>query len=113
MACPIVRWKVNAVPQVPALRDPTQSPDRLRLIKRGARILWMAIRLPAAALPLALEPFVCLALTGTFVLGTAGALSLRLSGVLPGFPFWGMVALTLANLLVASVYHAVIRLLST
>lgn len=87
-------------------------PDRLHVIKKGARFLWTAVRLPTAALLLALEPLVSLALTGAFLLGMAGAVILRISGDLPHFPFCGMVALSLAALLALTVYHTLIRILS-
>jgi hypothetical protein len=92
------------------LRTPA---DRLRLIKRGARILWAAVRLPTAALLLALEPLVSLVLTGAFLLGTAGTLILRLSGDLPDFPFWRMLAFAIVTLLALSAYHTLLGLLST
>lgn len=112
MARPNVRWEVNPYPRTmhpSTLRTP---PARLRLIKTGFRILWNAVRLPTAALLLALEPLVSLALTGAFLLGMAGAVILRISGDLPSFPFWDMVATSLATILALAAYHALIGLLS-
>ena len=63
------------------------------------QILWNLLRLPALAALLALEPFISAALTVVDILGIAAALILNLSGDLPGFPFWGMVAASLGMLL--------------
>jgi hypothetical protein len=75
-------------------------------------LLWQAIRLPAVALLLLLEPFVSLVLTGLGMVGVLVAIILKCSGDAPHFPFWGMMACSIGCALLLMVYHALIRLLA-
>jgi hypothetical protein len=75
-------------------------------------ILWNLLRLPVLAVLLALEPFISAALTVVGILGIAAALILKLSGDLPGMPFWGMIAASVGMLLVLTVYRALIAILA-
>lgn len=86
-------------------------PDRLHLVTTGIRVLWTALRLPAAAVLLALEPLVSLVLISLFVLGTVAALVLQLSRDLPSMPFWSLVTLSIGSLLTLTAYHMLIRML--
>lgn len=78
----------------------------------GGRILWHLLRLPALAIMLALEPFASFVLTATGVLGIATAAVLELSGDLPGFPFWSMIAFSLGSLLLITAYRAMVGILT-
>ena len=90
---------------------PLQSP--LQKLARGvARCLWHAIRLPALAFLLAVEPFISLILVGAALIGISAGIVLRSSGDLPGFPFWGMVAFSTGTLIILIAYHMLISVLS-
>jgi peptidoglycan/LPS O-acetylase OafA/YrhL len=78
----------------------------------GGRLLWHLIRLPALAVLLALEPLASFVLTAAGVLGIAAALILEFSGNLPGFPFWGMIALSVGALLLITAYRALVGILA-
>ncbi len=99
----------------------TTTRHTLKCANRGAfpsiaaisgRILWNFLRLPALAVLLALEPLISAALTVVGILGIAAALTLKLSGDLPGFPFWGMIAMSVGMLLLLTAYHALMALLA-
>ena len=78
----------------------------------SGRILWNLLRLPVLAVFLALEPFISAALTVAGILGIAAALILKLSGDLPGMPFWGMIAMSIGTLLLLTAYHALLTILA-
>ena len=78
----------------------------------SGRILWNLFRLPVLAVLLALEPLISTALTVVGVLGIAAALILKLSGDLPGMPFWGMIAVSVGMLLLLTTYHALLTILA-
>lgn len=78
----------------------------------SGRILWNLLRLPALAVLLALEPFISAALTVVGILGIAAALTLKLSGDLPGFPFLSMIAMSVGTLLLLRAYHALLTILA-
>jgi hypothetical protein len=74
-------------------------------------VLWQAVRLPALALLLLLEPLVSLLLTAVGFLGVVAAIALKCSGDLPHFPFWGMMAFSIGSVLLLMLYHVFIELL--
>lgn len=74
--------------------------------------LWQIVRLPVLAVLLVLEPFVSLILTAFGFLGIVVALILKLSGDLPHFPFWLMMAFSVGAILMLMAYHALISILS-
>lgn len=76
----------------------------------SGRILWILLRLPVLTVLLALEPFISAVLTVVGILGIASALILKLSGDLPRFPFWGMIAMSVGTLLLLTAYYALISL---
>lgn len=88
-----------------------QSPSRA-LIWGLLWLLWQAVRLPAVALLLLLEPLVSLVLTGLGMAGVLVAIILKCSGDVPHFPFWGMMACSIGCALLLMVYHALIRVLA-
>ena len=75
-------------------------------------ILWQVARLPVLAVLLVLEPFVSLVLTAFGLLGIIMALILKLSGDLPHFPFWLMMAFSVGALLLLMAYHVLIGVFS-
>lgn len=75
-------------------------------------ILWQIVRLPVLAVLLVLEPFVSLVLTAFGFLGIVVALILKLSGDLPHFPFWLMMAFSIGAVLLLMAYHVLIEILS-
>ncbi|MDA8120033.1 MAG: hypothetical protein M0Z85_08330 [Gammaproteobacteria bacterium] len=77
-----------------------------------ARLLWHLIRLPALAILLAIEPFISLLLVGAALIGVSAGVILRCSGDLPDFPFWEMLAFSIAALLLLIAYHMLIAIVS-
>lgn len=77
-----------------------------------ARILWDIVRLSVLTVLLVLEPLVSLILTAVAVFGLAAAVILQLSGNLPHYPFWGMVAFSAGSLLALTAYRTLIGIAS-
>ena len=75
-------------------------------------VLWQVVRLPVLAVLLVLEPVVNLILTAFGFLGIVVALILKLSGDLPQFPFWLMLAFSIGAILLLMAYHALIGVFS-
>lgn len=75
-------------------------------------VLWQVVRLPVLAVLLVLEPFVSLVLTAFGFLGIVVALILKLSGDLPHFPFWLVIAFSISAILVLMAFHALIGIFS-
>jgi hypothetical protein len=75
-------------------------------VGHAPRLVWHLVRLPALALLLALAPVV------ETVCGTLMLLGLLVSGARAHFPFWPMIALSLAFGVFLVAYHALIGLLS-
>lgn len=73
--------------------------NRPSLAERVLRALWFVVRTSLLAILLAFEPIASLLLTAVSMLGIATALFLRFSGVLPQFPFWGMLGSSAGALL--------------
>ena len=89
-----------------------ETPRGRTLVGRVLWILWQVGRLPVLAVLLVLEPFVSLILTGFGFLGIVVALILKLSGDLPHFPFWLMIAFSIGAVLLLMAYHVLIELFS-
>jgi hypothetical protein len=93
--------------------DERREPPRGRTVVWGFLwILWQLVRLPLLAVLLVLEPFVSLILVGFGFLGIVVAVILKLSGDLPHFPFWLMMAFSVGAILILMAYHALIGLFS-
>lgn len=100
-----------------ALRS--QAPDPARGVPEwlGAAviglllILWQAVRIPALALLVILEPLVRVILAGAALLIVLTALFYRALGM-PHFPFWTMLAFGIGSALLLALYYALLRLLS-
>lgn len=75
------------------------------------RLLWHAVRIPAFALLVILEPIVRLILAASALLLVLTALFYRAIGM-PHFPFWTMLALGIASMLLLAIYYALMRVLS-
>jgi hypothetical protein len=75
-------------------------------------LIWQIVRLPVLAVLLVLEPFVNLVLTAFGFLGIVVALILEVSGDLPHFPFWLMMAFSVGAILLLMAYHALIGIFS-
>ena len=75
-------------------------------------LAWQAIRLPILALLVTLEPIMDFVLSTLALLIALTALFWKVADPRPGFPFWTILAASLACVLLLSLYHALIRLLS-
>jgi hypothetical protein len=95
---------------------PSPAPSRRRLpgaVLLGAlSLLWQAIRIPALALFVILEPVVRVVLAGLALLLVLTALFYRAIGM-PQFPFWTVLALGVGSALLLALYYALLRLLSS
>lgn len=74
-------------------------------------ILWQAVRIPALAFLVILEPIVRVILAGAALLIVLTALFYRALGA-PHFPFWTMLAFGIGSALLLALYYALLRLLS-
>lgn len=97
--------------------DPESGDNTWRAIALGffaglIWLLWQAMRLPALALLLILEPIVSLLLTAAALFGTFTAFFWTLASNHPAFPFFGLLALSLGCFLLLILYRAAIQLLS-
>ena len=75
-------------------------------------LLWQAIRWPILALLIVLEPLVRVALGLFALLGTLTALFWRIAVDPPGFPFFTILAISLACIPALAMYYLVLRLLA-
>lgn len=75
-------------------------------------LLWQAIRLPALAFLIIVEPIVRLVLAGGALLLVLTAFFYRLCTRVPHFPFWGMLGIAIASMLLLALYYALLRVLS-
>lgn len=73
---------------------------------------WQAIRLPLLALLKILEPIVSTMLAAAALLGVLTAFFWRFVAARPNFPFFGTLALSVGCILLLSLYHGAVRLLS-
>ena len=74
-------------------------------------IVWQAVRLPILTLLVMFEPIVNVALSTVALIVALSTLFWKLADSKPGFPFWTLVAASLACALLLALYHALIRLL--
>ena len=75
-------------------------------------LVWQAIRLPLLTLLVMIEPIVNFALSAVALIVALSTLFWKLADPNPGFPFWRVLAASLACVLLLAIYHALIRLLS-
>ena len=83
--------------------------------KAVSRIIWSILPTPGRRFRRASgrnEPFVSLILTAFGFLGIVVALILKLSGDLPHFPFWLMMAFSIGAVLLLMAYHVLIEIFS-
>jgi hypothetical protein len=81
-------------------------------VGHAPRLVWHLVRLPALALLLALAPVVETVCGTLMLLGLLVSVAFELSGARAHFPFWPMIALSLAFGVFLVAYHALIGLLS-
>jgi hypothetical protein len=84
----------------------------LGVLAGGLWLIWQAIRLPILALLKILEPIVSTLLAAAALLLMLTAFFWKLAADRPGFPFFGVLALSVGCFLVMALYHGAIRLLS-
>ena len=75
-------------------------------------LLWQTIQLPILTLLVLFEPLVNFAFSAVALIVALSALFWKLADPNHGFPFWRVLASSLACVLLLALYHAVIRLLS-
>ena len=76
-------------------------------------VLWKAVRFPAVALMIVLEPVARLLLAGSALLLTLTAFFLKLVMPLEAHvPFWGLLALAVGCMAILTLYYALLRFLS-
>ena len=96
-------------PQVAVEKGPSVAAD----LARGALwLIWQAVRLPAFALLVILEPIIRVVLTAVALLGILMSFFFKFAGASPHFPFWGMLGFSVSCGLLLMLYYAAIRLLS-
>ena len=88
------------------------TPITLGLLAALLWLAWQAIRLPILTLLVLFEPIVNFALSAVALIVALSTLFWKLADPKPGFPFWTLVAASLACVLLLALYHALIRLLS-
>lgn len=76
-------------------------------------LCWHAVRWPALACLIVLEPLVSAMLLLASLLTLFAALFFEFLTESPEFPFWGMLGLSAALALGVAAYHALIRLLTS
>lgn len=82
------------------------------LLRATLGLIWCAVRVPILIVLAFLEPFVRFVLIGVAVLSVLTALVYKGSSVAPPIPFWVMICVSLACVMLVPVYHLVLRLLS-
>ena len=75
-------------------------------------LAWQVIHLPILALLVMFEPIVSFTLSAVALLVALTALFWKFADSKPDFPFWSVLAASLACVLLLALYHALIRLLS-
>ena len=75
-------------------------------------LAWQALRVPLLTLLVILEPIVSFLLTALALLIALTALLWAFADSKPNFPFWTVLAGSLACVLVLALYHALMRALS-
>lgn len=80
---------------------------------RGALLfIWCVVRVPIGIILAFLEPLVRLALIGIAVASVITAFVFEGSSVTPAIPFWVMISLSFGCVVVLTLYHGLLRLLS-
>lgn len=80
-------------------------------VSRGVLgLIWQAVRIPVVSVLVLLEPVVCFVLAALAILGVIAAAFWKLSGTVPAFPLWGMLAFSSGSLALLAIYYALIRL---
>lgn len=104
----------TAVNAYPAPHAPVpQAGDRIgRAVVGFLWLIWQAVRIPAFAFLVILEPIVRVLLAGGALLLVLTALFYRAFTRVPHFPFWGMLGTGIASMLLLMLYYALLRLLS-
>ena len=74
-------------------------------------LAWQAIRLPTLTVLVLFEPIVNFGLSAIALITALSTLFWKLADPKPCFPFWTLVAASLACALLLALYHALIRLL--
>ncbi len=117
------RSEVTKSPEVDTMANRTTDPlaagDRtkvlaplvLGLLATLVWLVWQAVRIPALTLLVMFEPIVNFALSAVALIVAMSTLFWKLADPKPGFPFWTLVAASLACALLLALYHALIRLL--
>src|SRR5512138_2638463 len=75
-------------------------------------LAWHIVRLPILAFLIILEPAIRLLLAGAAFLGTFTAFLFKFSGVVPDFPFWPVISISIGCMLLLITYHRLILHLS-
>jgi hypothetical protein len=73
-------------------------------------LLWQVIRIPVLSVLVLLEPVVCFVLAALAILSVIAAMFWKLSGTVPAFPLWGMLAFSAGSIALLAIYYALIRL---
>ena len=76
------------------------------------RISWTAVRVPALALLVVMEPFVCGFLSAVAALGVFVSLMFEFLVKLPHYPFWLMIGLCAGIAALQVPYYLLLRFLS-
>jgi hypothetical protein len=74
-------------------------------------VAWRVIRLPVLALVVILEPIITFVLAGLALLGVLTSILFKLVGP-ADFPVWTMLGISIGFVMVLTLVHALIRLLS-
>ena len=103
----------NLSAERPALPDWLAGGTRIALALLAALfwLVWQAIRLPVLTLLVMFEPIVNFGLSALSLLVALTAIFWRLTDPMP-FPFWTILAASLACVLALALYHVLIRALS-
>ena len=88
------------------------APIALALLVALLWLAWQALRVPLLTLLVILEPIVSFLLTALALLIALTALLWAFADSKPNFPFWTVLAGSLACVLVLALYHALMRALS-
>ena len=75
-------------------------------------LIWQAVRIPAFAFLVILEPIVRVLLAGGALLLVLTAFFYRAFTRVPHFPFWGMLATGISSTILLMLYYALMRYLS-
>jgi hypothetical protein len=88
----------------------TEFEYRRPFLATAVRVLWNAVRLPIAAILLALEPIVGFICGAGLVLGVLAAIIFEFSAVGPRFPFLKVSGISLAFGVILFLYYGLLSL---